>query len=161
MLEGDHFSTEDELVFHKSISSFFNLGLWLKRSGFYFDDNINEGARSILYQKPEPIQFELEGDTEGKIDFDIHGSYPSDPVFEIQEIKQRTVVCLEYKQAQPFGKILKDVRHFQNFLTLAIYEPTYPTHVRLQHSERTHRVGSKDFPITVNLYFLTSLFQIG
>ena len=159
MLEGDHFTVEDELVFHRSISSYFNLGLWLKRSGFYFDDDVDKDAWSILYKEPKPIRFELDGNVDGRIDVDIHRSSPSNPVFETKAIKQRTVVCLEYKQAQPFGKILKDIRHFQNFLTLAIYEPTYPNHVRLQHNERTHCVGSKDFPITVHLYFSPPYFK--
>ena len=156
LLEGDHFLTEDQLLFHRSISGYFNLGLWLRSQGFSYE--LAENTRSIQYKKPPSIPFTLDG-VEGTFDFDIGGSSPSDSVFEIEEIKQRTVVCLEYETAQSFSKILKDVRHFQNFLTLAIYEPTYPNHIRLQHNERTQQVGSKEFPLTINLYFSPPYFK--
>ena len=156
LLEGDHFLTEDQLLFHRSISGYFNLGLWLRSQGFSYE--LAENTRSIQYKKPPSILFTLDG-VEGTFDFDIGGSSPSDSVFEIEEIKQRTVVCLEYETAQSFSKILKDVRHFQNFLTLAIYEPTYPNHIRLQHNERTQQVGSKERPITIRLYFSPPYFK--
>ncbi|MEQ9437483.1 MAG: hypothetical protein RIG62_00500 [Cyclobacteriaceae bacterium] len=158
VLEGDHFTDADQLEFNKSASSFFNLNKWLGIHGFSRDPSEPKETSNIKYKKPDAVTFELDGAI-GRFDFNVDSSSPSDLAFDAEWIRQRTVFCLNYEQSRPFDKLLKDIRHFQNFLTLAAHAPTYPNYIRLYTNKRKRKIGSVEHPLEIDLYYAPSYFR--
>lgn len=130
VLIGKHFSSETEFNFKIIKGRFKNLENWINISGF---KNVNTDFEThttkIEYQLPDPIKFNIDENINGLLNF------TSSSPFHIQTLKavveQKSEIHLEFKQEKPFFYVLKELMLFQNFLTLATFEPAYPISIVL------------------------------
>ena len=152
ILVGHQFTSEEELIFHRSMSSFFNLDQWLGMTGF--DNKTGESIyeQIVTYNKPSSVEFTIDNK---KCKFD-YGLYRQNSRFSVM-LSQRADLIIETEKPRPLLKALHDIVHFQNFLTLGIYTATYPSHISLTNNEIEFKLGEHKHRQVIDLYYKPSL----
>lgn len=135
VLLGHHFLKEDDLKFTSMNFQLTNLAGWVVRNGFSYDlnsEHIQKKIIEIKYQLPESINFEIDDNCTGKINFST-----STPTLKIPQIKMEIVEELEIeinaKTEISFQEFKSYLSKFQNFLVLALYESTQPMSVQFKN----------------------------
>jgi hypothetical protein len=162
-LVGIHAERKEELLFDTIASEIYNLGEWVGISGFEYQrpnpEDIKAHKITVEYQLPDSIEFKIDKNTNGTINFisDRHGwSRYQNRV----EINQRVEFIAKTNTSKSINQLLKYLFGFQNFLVLALYKNTYPLGVTLKgdNFQIEYPVGKK-YRIKVKLYFSVFNFQ--
>lgn len=157
ILNGIQITKTEDLKFNVLKSELFNLDEWLGVSGFIRKkpEERKEGDAdfTIHYNMPSPIKFKINEELNGVFDFSMQG-LGFDRYQKKQSIKQRVILKLESKSEISLKDFLKYFTQFQNFLSLALYENTYPKSVILNNDKYFHKFND-DFtlPTEISLYF--------
>lgn len=127
---GEHFYKEEDFKFKIIKGRFKNLEQWIDISGFEsVDTDFDTHETKIHYQLPDPIKFEVEQGITGTINFTSSVPYQRKEL--TVTVKQHCEIHLEFDQAHSFFVVLSKLSLFQNFLTLATFEPVFPTSIKL------------------------------
>ncbi|MHA1451044.1 MAG: HEPN domain-containing protein [Candidatus Hodarchaeales archaeon] len=118
--KGVHFDSVENICFKRVFVSFHNLNEWSDFKWLEIDKKYKPQKYSIQYTQPSPISFETD---DYLISFMSGHSF--NDTFSKFVIEQQTTISIESKKGQlPIGEFSQVIRYFQNFLTLAIGEPT-------------------------------------
>ncbi|MBS3913790.1 MAG: hypothetical protein KG003_04785 [Bacteroidetes bacterium] len=156
LLKGAHFETPTSLQFHSLRASVHNLGPWIDITGFRtvkFDDKLKQGL--VEYEIPPAIEFTTMDSILGKLDFDV--SYPISRYTNKVELEQTSTVVFKSELAVPFKDMMGYYFHFQDFLTLAAFEATFPLSIELVNNCLKDKVlGTERTPL-IEVYFKHSI----
>lgn len=137
VLLGHHFFKEDDLKFTSMNFQLTNLAGWVVKNGFDYDYNpehFQQKKIEIKYQLPESIEFEIDDNCTGKINFST-----STPSLKIPQVKMEIVEELEIeinsKKEISFQDFKTYLSKFQNFLVLALYESTSPISIEFRNEK--------------------------
>jgi hypothetical protein len=120
-----YFNNKNDLKFSKVSTHYSHLDEWLNiRSGFKIDHDLKNYKVKIEYELPSPINVSLPNNLELTINLTAKG--PSlNLVQKDALIKQKAFINFETPRKRSFDKILEEIFHFQNFLTLVTQRPIY------------------------------------
>ena len=164
LLIGTHVDTPDDLKFTRISSEIFNLGEWVGISGFKngnFDrEKIKNNEVTVEYKLPEFIEFEIDSNTKGRFNFIATNSGFSryQKTVTINQIVEFQAISATEKG---INDLIKYLFTFQNFLTLALYESTYPLSVSLigdRHKD-LYPDGTS-YKKNIKLYFSSRNFKV-
>ncbi len=151
---GIHLSQPAEIKFNRLIVHYALLDDWLGISGFEitrdFDDENLERVITIKYQSPQPVILcELEDRT-----ISVKFSWKGPRHTQVQkeaEITQRPYVIFSLNNGKELEieSLVRDLNHFQNFLTLSISKSVYPTEIHCFTSKLTDEGSSNRIPVQV------------
>ena len=133
-LIGLHVQNADELKFDRISCEIFNLDEWIGISGFINQtpdlEKLKRYEVTVEYKLPEPIDFAIDKDTSGKINF-----IANQPGFSAYQKSISINQEVELQINSTIEKSVDDLRSyvvgFQNFLILALYRSTYTTSIEL------------------------------
>lgn len=132
---GAHFCNDQEFRFNQISVKFKNLGRWIKKYGFKIENDFPNKYVKIEYKQPDDISFRITEQLKGKLSF--NSWQPITSSTEEIEITQSAFYELESDAPLHFTDILDNAMQFQNFLTLATFEPTYPISVHVKINYQT------------------------
>lgn len=157
ILEGHRFQDAKDLQFNSIEAQIFNLDEWVGISGFKKLEVTEEQRRkyefSLSYTLPKPIKFKINDSLDGM--FNFIGNLPDRVIYQKEAIvKQEVELCLTPKASTDFLKMLDYLFIFQNFITLSIYEATYPTRIILKSNKALKEIDDgKQVHRKIKLYF--------
>jgi hypothetical protein len=152
---GVHFSETDTLAFDRVTFSIEGLDEWVGLTGISVShdwDDHRLKAVTITFRPPAAQSHQL-GD---RIDLSIQfrSSIPTG-AGTVTEAKVTQAAFLEINapEPKPLDDLLRIVHRVNTFLCLAIDEPVALTGLSLSSSAITERIGDKERPAEINLYF--------
>jgi len=161
---GLHAFSQDDLVFNKISSEIFNLGEWIGIHGFkpkyQHSKNLEDYKINLEYELPKSINFEINSEINGR--FNFIGNL-SDSIIQRHSfnINQKTKLEIISKNGKSLEELLKYIRIFQNFLTLALYKRTYIISISLNCDRyNTYFENGAILESKINLYFITRYFNL-
>jgi hypothetical protein len=151
---GNHFESEDELVFDSIYSRLYNLDDWMKIYGFkLFDSSFNDKTTQLEYSRPDSIDFKISQTLTGKINF----TYIPPFIEQTNKItiEQKSEFYIKSKQTENFKDLLSKFSHFQNFITFSTFKPSYPILLKLSNSSitRNNRNIKSEIPLIIDFYY--------
>jgi len=149
---GAHFQKPEDIKF-KSISVHYShLDEWVNISGFTFQYKSDTGEFLIKYKLPEPIQAKINKDCKISIDFKV--TYPTRSIVQKEaNIKQRTYIRIEHSIEKSLDEYLNIMRHIQNFLSLGVTEPVYPSKITGITEANKHTITDNPYISPVEIYY--------
>lgn len=146
LLIGLHSDTSEDLKFTQISSEIFNLGEWVGISGFKHQnidpEKIKNYEITVEYKLPGPIEFVIDGNTKGLINYTAN--HPGVSVYQkTVTINQKVAFQAITTDEQSIDNLLSYVITFQNFLTLALYKSTYPLSISLVGDRHKDTFGYK------------------
>lgn len=159
ILLGNHFKKEDDLKFNRLNFKLTHLESFVPISGFKHEPDLidyNEKKIEISYKLPQSIDFDIDENCKGKINFST-----CTPTFTIPQIKMEIVQEIEIeinsKKEISFQNFKAYLSKFQNFLVLALYESTHPTLIEFRSEQLIIDYGHMGkFPKKVDLFYKIS-----
>lgn len=158
-LEGLYVNDSSELLFDKVSCEIFNLDEWVGISGFNMKpdfEKIKNREINVNYKLPEPIDFKIDNDANGR--FNFTANYPGLSRYQKAiNITQRVHFEVETKTEKKIRDLISYIFSFQNFLILAFYRSTYPLRIKLfgeNHKETL--IDGKTYKKTIELFFSSS-----
>ncbi len=146
LLEGFHYFEVKDMLFEKVTAQLFNLGEWAGYHGFAntrpTKKDIAEGKGKIVYKAPDPIVFPIKGGLMGKIHYGVNvpgSAYYTDS----KTITQSPYLTFESDGERSLEDMLGEMAIFQNFLTLALYQGTYPKKITLLNKKHEIDLGEE------------------
>lgn len=126
---GKYIKTIDDLNFTGISATFNNLDNWLNKYGFNEMNNNFKDKISLKYELPKPIEFKIRDDLKGEIVF----SYQAPLIYNTKSItiNQNSRVNFKSTRRKSFKELFGDLKYFQDFLTLGLFESTIPTEIFL------------------------------
>jgi hypothetical protein len=145
---GTHFTSIDQITFNEMSVRFAHLDEWVDISGF----EVKPIEIEIKYTLPKNIEFIIDKEFTIKVGFNV--SYPtfSKPLIEIS-LKQSAWVFFCPSTSRTIDEYLKMMFVMQNFLTLAMSEPTYLTAVVGKTESEKFIVGDKEIHTEIDVLF--------
>jgi len=134
MFVGKHFNTFEDITFHEVSFRLFNLFQWFGVWGLELRLEDIPKEYSIVYKKPNDIEFPYHTDCECGLTF---FSPLKRTIFQNHglELTEESEVSLKYKEKVHFEEILNDMTVFQGFITLSTFEQTYPLHISFRDND--------------------------
>jgi len=129
---------------------FAHLDEWVDISGFKIKTPMK--GLEIKYKLPKTILFNIGKNFFIKVSFEV--SYPtlSNPQIEAS-VKQYAWVCFCPSLPKKFEEYMKTIFTMQNFLTLAISDPTYPTAIEGKTESEKFTVDDKEVNNSIDVLF--------
>jgi hypothetical protein len=135
---GTHYNGLDEIIFQKVQFNLNNLSDWLDFSGLDYKSNSDDTRFTIEYSVPNSIEFILNENCKGKINLEYSGHFTYENERNIT-IKEAPKIEFIYQNGEKFEEILDDLIRFQNFLSILIYELSFPLFINFfQYKENTY-----------------------
>jgi len=153
---GGHFYLKDQLNFHSLSASFYHLNEWLAISGYKIaDPDYKRHKSKIEYTLPKQIPFDIDINIKGCFNFTFKPpSYGLD--FEIST-KQTAHFFIESKTKElHFDELLHYSTSFQDFLTLATYEASFPLAIQLTSNTIQDEFDGKSYPTKYDVFYNVS-----
>lgn len=124
---GKHFNSKTEIKFREVSFQLFNLWDWFNISGINFEYNDVSKDYSVVYKKPNIIEFTYHKDCQG------HMTFVSPIEFKDEnhriEIEEGCHVSLKNNNKVHYEELLKEIMVFQGFVTLSTFEQSYPMRI--------------------------------
>lgn len=158
-LVGLYVNEPSELLFDKVSCEIFNLDEWVGISGFHMTpvfEKIKNYEISVNYKLPEPIEFKIDNEADGR--FNFTANHPEASRYQkTVNVTQKVHFQVKTKTEKGIDDLLSYVFSFQNFLILAFYRSTYPLKIKLfgDRQKETFRDG-KTSRKTIELFFISS-----
>lgn len=157
ILEGAYIDSSEEMKFQKIKSEIYNLDEWVGISGFISKNNDYEiflkFEVNVNYKLPEPIKFSINDRLDGQFNFIVNQPGWSRYQKSVT-LNQRVEIILSSESDYTLEELLKYLFGFQNFLILALYNRTYPTHIEIYGKTFTKNYGDgKPVLKKIKLYF--------
>jgi hypothetical protein len=159
-LFGAYFKDEKELKFERIRFQLNNFHTWINNFGL---KNINHDLKNrsidVSYSAPDSIEFDISDHLSGKIDFKYSIPFSaSDHKFIVE---QETTINLSSKKDKiSFTQCIHEITYFQHFITLAMFEGTYPLSVTLNNSDYHDKTKDSKKPIDIGLFFIPAFNYI-
>ncbi len=137
ILLGHHFKNEDDLKFNNLSFKLTHLESFVPISGFKYKpefEDFNEKKIEISYQLPKSIDFEIDDNCNGKINFSTFTPNLTIPQIKM-EIVQDVEIEIISKNEISLESFRKYLSKFQNFVVLALYESTHPTSIEFRSEQ--------------------------
>lgn len=150
LLTDVHVNSVDELKFNSISCEIHNLDEWLGESGFDQKieyDGHNLKKISVDFTLPDPIDFHIDDNCDGKLDF----AYEYSPSLQNYIIKQNVRLQIDAEKELGIKELRSYILKFQNFLILAFYRQTFSSAIVLM-GER-HLNDNGDERKRVQLFF--------
>ena len=148
-----HIESLETLKFSKILANIHNLREWVGVSGVNVTYSDLSDGREVeaSYRQPVNVEFEIDQSTRGKLVFDRHTSERHRVAFTFS-LEQTIKLEITSTESVPLEQLLKKVTVFQNFLTLALYHPTFIVDVTLESDSvvRSYE-GFGDIPTSIIL----------
>jgi len=129
ILCGAHITKAEDLVFQKISTEIYNFENWVGIHGFSDDTEDPNNEINFNYQRPKPIEFEINDKTKGEIKFFIS---TKEPVLNTEfNFKQSTRLSFNSSEFVSFHTLLNHVYNFQDFLVLSLFTHTVPYNIVL------------------------------
>ena len=147
---GTHFTAVQNIQFKKISVHFLHLEEWVATSGFIM--KLQKKGMTVKYKAPKSVSFNVSKDLQIRISFSV--SYPtfSKPQVEAS-IKQTTWLVFSLSVPKTLDDFLKDIYIMQNFLTLAMSEPTYPTIIEGESESEKIKVNDGEICRPIEIIF--------
>jgi hypothetical protein len=157
---GGWFDNEADLVFNKATSDVVYLDNWLNTiHGFKVRHDKEKPKTTIEYELPEPIEIPLPQ----KVQLILQPSAKGPTLRRVQKevtITQKIQLIIQSKKKLRFRYILKELFHFQNFLTVITQKPIYPKELsvffKVKNEKKFHEARVfyqlRSFPEKTNEY---------
>lgn len=126
---GKFIKTIDDLNFTGISATFNNLDVWLNKYGFNEIKNNFKDTFSLKYDLPTPITFKINDDFKGEIVFSYQGPLISNT--KSVTIKQSSKVIFKSIKTKSLRELFSDLKYFQDFLTLGLFESAILTEIFL------------------------------
>lgn len=144
IFKGHHFDSWEELKFEKLIAEIYNLEEWLEVSGFNIPRQSPQEYKrqeiTMEYKLPDPIKFSIH--PEIQCSFNFVANHPGWTVFRKElNIKQRSQLIFERANSAEFKIHIETLNTFLFFLTLGLYQPTYPRKLILQSKQFVEHIS--------------------
>lgn len=124
-----HFFNEEAVKFTKVRATFKNINDWVKKYGFDVNHNFEANEIDVHYKRPDDIHIKINETLTCAISFN-HWFPWSGSVHELK-ISQQAYFQIDSVVPLSLFETLDNLMLFQNFLTLAIFEPSYPMSIGL------------------------------
>lgn len=125
VLFGVHFPKKSDILFNEINVHFEYLSEWINIYGFNIKNNPNNQKINITFKQPKPIL--LFRDKEYGIYIDFKHSEPTTSNIQRElNIKQDSFLRIKSKTKTHLDNFQKIINLFQQFLVMAVVEPTYP-----------------------------------
>lgn len=137
ILLGHHFKSEEDLKFNNLSFKLTHLESFVPISGFKYKpefEDFNEKKIEISYQLPKSIDFEIDANCNGKINFSTFTPNLTIPQIKM-EIVQDVEIEIISKEEISLESFRKYLSKFQNFVVLALYESTHPTSIEFRSEQ--------------------------
>jgi hypothetical protein len=152
IIEGHHFTNENDISFRYVVTRVFNLFQWFDQSGFGDNFDYYSGTYDISYKKLTPIKFNLHERCEGNVLFDSPVSF--NKFYNERNLKEQAYFTLDYKEKTNYKKILHDLWCLTGFITLFTYEQSYPISITFKDDDYFKEINSNR-----KLKFIKCIYQ--
>jgi len=119
------FEGKRDLKFSKVSAHYSHLDEWLNiRSGFKIEHKREDYKINVEYSLPSPIDVMLPDNL--KLTINLTAKGPSQKIVQKDAIiRQKAFINFETPRKRSFDKVLEEIFHFQNFMTLTTQRPIY------------------------------------
>lgn len=150
---GDHFSSNDQLVFPRFAVSYDQLSDWAWLTGFRFSIGQDPATKhfqryELAYEFPDIHEANV-GDF--RVRFSPHFSQSGGPIDEYR-LHQTMFLEVRPNHPMPLEWYLDTFYHLRNFITLGVGRPLVPIHMRATISVETVEGTELESPATVDVY---------
>lgn len=149
---GSHFPNSQDIHFGSMYVRYSYLDEWVNISGFDIESFPQEKRAVIRYKLPEPRTAVVGNDLKVSINF-LTTISPREFVQTEASIKQSTQIEIETAEEKPFQECTRAIYHFQNFLSLAVMEPTYVLSLKGKTKSYTRVIGEKAYRQPIEIFY--------
>jgi len=152
MFIGHHFKSESDLYFDSIYAKLNNLDNWIKNYGFKkVDSNLSQKKTLIEFELPKPIEFKISSNLSAKINFTYSAPFRQET--NKITIEQKSELHIKSQINKEIKDLLLDFAHFQNFITLGTFKPSYPTSLKLGSTLLKRQLRNGEIPLIIDFYF--------
>lgn len=126
IIKGSKMVDAKKIQFQKVSFRLFNLFDWLDTKGLDLNTK-NMPDYDLHFRNPPNVKFSFGSDSTGGIEYasTLRIAQCNNEI----SFNEYCTITFEYSKALPYNEILKDIVTFQGFITVNIYEQTYPTKI--------------------------------
>ena len=154
VLKGDHFENEEKLIFDKIICRFHYLKDWINIYGFQTID-IDNNKILIEYQRPNELQFKVDDKMNASFNFIINS--PGHKYTHKAVIEQDVELVMTPQSEIQISQLLTYIWHFQNFISLAVFEPISIINCVIVNSKKGDQIGNTLVSTSIDLYYVENI----
>jgi hypothetical protein len=155
---GVHFTKVEDITFKKINVQYLNLKIWADISGFKIPPYWKKNRISIKFALPKSIDIATDGVFQISVSFSASPLTLTHPQTEVA-IEQNTWISFTPSTSQKLEEYMNMMQVMQNFLTLAMSEPTYPVVLEGQsESEKVDLEGTIIYP-EIKIFFLQPIYK--
>lgn len=129
---GSHYYSPEAFIFNRVTAKFKNIDKWVNKFGFRINNDYANDAFNVTYRKPKDISFNINDELNGRLYFNFYNPWSENT--DKVNLRQYVFFELQFSKPTTFRQMMDYLMLFQNFLTLACFEPAYP----LSISTSTH-----------------------